>query len=152
MRCRVSCSLQWFQHLSCINGTDIYSISDKYIKDKYSISDTGYHELSMLSDLPSSKQVKKLKYTLNSHYSIKKAPADIIRVQQSLKEQLIPCITNIINDLHEENIASCFQVKLTGDGTQIGRGFTVVNFAFTILEEGEKSFISWSPQYRDFQS
>lgn len=94
--------------------------STLYIKDKYSISDTGYHELSMLSDLPSSKQVKKLKYTLNSHYSIKKAPADIIRVQQSLKERLIPCITNIINDLHEENIASCFQVKLTGDGTQIG--------------------------------
>ena len=28
-------------------------------------------------------------------------------------------------------------MKLTGDGTQIARGFTVVNFAFTILEEDE---------------
>ena len=60
--------------------------STLYIKDKYSISDTSYHELSMLSNLPSSKQVKKLKYNLNSHYNIKKAPADITGVQQSLKE------------------------------------------------------------------
>ena len=113
--------------------------STLYIKDKYSISDTSYHELSMLSDLPSSKQVKKLKHTLNSHYGIKKAPADITGVQQSLKEQLIPCITNIINNTQGENVPSCFRVKLTGDGTQIGRGFNVVNFAFTILEEGEKA-------------
>ena len=113
--------------------------STLYIKDKYSISDFSYHELSMLSDLPSSKQVQKLKYDLNSNYGIQKAPADIIGVQQSLKQQLIPCITNIINNLPGDSIPSCFQVKLTGDGTQIGRGFTVVNFAFTILEEGEKA-------------
>ena len=49
------------------------------------------------------------------------------------------CITNIINNKQGENVPSCFRVKLTGDGTQIGRGFTVVNVAFTILEEGEKA-------------
>lgn len=30
-------------------------------------------------------------------------------------------------------------MKLTGDGTQIARGLTVVNIAFTILEEGSKA-------------
>ena len=40
------------------------------------------------------------------------------------------------------NVPSCFHVKLTGDGTQIGRGFTIVNFAFTVLEEGEKAHSS----------
>ena len=29
-----------------------------YLKDKLSISDAGYHELSMISDLPSSSQFK----------------------------------------------------------------------------------------------
>ena len=96
----------------------------------------------MLSDLPSSKQIQRLKYTLNSHYSIKKVPADITGVQQNLKERLIPCITNIINYIQKSNLLTCFRVKLTGDGTQIGRGFTVVNFAFTVLEEGEKAYSS----------
>ena len=118
-------------------NNDIHSTL--YIKDKYSISDTSYHELSILSDLPSSKKVQRLRYKLNLNYSIKKAPANIIRVQQSLKEQLIPCITNIINNIPGDNIPSCFHIKLTGDGTQIGRGFTIVNFAFTILEEGDKA-------------
>ena len=112
--------------------------STLYIKDKYSISDSSYHELSILSDLPSSKKVQRLKYKLNSHYSIEQAPADITGVQQSLKERLIPCITNIINNIPGDNVPSCFHIKLTGDGTQISRGFTVVNFAFIILEEGEK--------------
>ena len=43
-----------------------------YVKDKYSIADAGYHELSMLSDLPSSSQIKKLKHELNSWYNISK--------------------------------------------------------------------------------
>ena len=33
---------------------------------------------------------------------------------------------------------SYFRIKLTGDGTQIGRGFNVVNVAFTILDKGNK--------------
>ena len=36
-------------------------------------------------------------------------------------------------------VPSCFRVKLTGDGTQIGRGLTIVSVAFTILEEGNKA-------------
>ena len=32
------------------------------------------------------------------------------------------------------------RVKLTGDGTRIGRKLHVVAFAFTILEEGAKAY------------
>lgn len=32
------------------------------------------------------------------------------------------------------------RVKLTGDGTNIGKHLHVVNFAFTILEEGDKAY------------
>ena len=31
-------------------------------------------------------------------------------------------------------------VKLTGDGTQIARGLTIVNIAFTILEGGDQAY------------
>ena len=37
-------------------------------------------------------------------------------------------------------IPNVIPVKLTGDGTQVARGLTVVNFAFTSLEEpGQKA-------------
>ena len=113
--------------------------STLYVKDKYSIADAGYHELSMLSDLPSSSQIKKLKYELNSRYNIKKAPGNIIGVQQSFRERLLPFLNNIIQNPPEGIVPSCFHIKLTGDGTQIGRGFSVINVAFTILEEGNKA-------------
>ena len=53
-------------------------------------------------------------------------------------------MTNAMYNQHNKqqtgkNVPSSFRVKLTGDGTQIGRGFTVVNVAFTMLEEGEKA-------------
>ena len=38
-----------------------------------------------------------------------------------------------------DSAPSCFWVKLTGERTQIGQGFIVVNFAFTILVESEKA-------------
>ena len=99
--------------------------STLYVKDKYSIADAGYHELSMLSDLPCCSQIKKLKHDLNSHYDIRKAPGDIIGTQQSLRTRLLPRLTNIVQNTTEENAPSCFHVKLTGDGTQIACGFSV---------------------------
>ena len=30
-------------------------------------------------------------------------------------------------------------IKLTGDGTQIVRGLTIINVAFTVLEEGNQA-------------
>ena len=41
--------------------------STLYVKDRYAISDHSYHELSMLSDLPSSSKIKKLKSQMNSY-------------------------------------------------------------------------------------
>lgn len=37
---------------------------------------------------------------------------------------------------HTKGHTSTIRIKLTGDGTRIARGFSIVNFAFTILEEG----------------
>jgi len=93
----------------------------------------------MLSDLPLSSQIKKLKSSLDSKYDTKTPPGNTIGVQQSLKARMTPCLKTIIQNTKPEDIPSRFQIKLTGDGTQIGRGYGVVNIAFTVLEEGTKA-------------
>lgn len=95
----------------------------------------------MISDLPSSSQVKKFTSDLNSTFSLHPTPNGIIGVQQSLRERLSIRLTELIAkfDDQQEQVPTTFRVKLTGDGTQIARGLTVVNIAFTILEEGQRA-------------
>ena len=112
------------------------------IKDKFTVPFEAYHELSMLSDLPSSSQVKKLTTTMNSEFNITSCPNNIIGVQQSIKERIkqrIKCLVKQ-NEREGKSTPSTIRIKLTGDGTQIGRGLNVVNIAFTIIDEGEKVY------------
>ena len=112
-----------------------------YIKDKFTISYEAYHELSMISDLPSSTQIKKLAGTLNSQYGIRKCPNGITGVQQSLKARIIQRLTNFVQRASIEGISipEKIRIKITGDGTQIARGLNIVNIAFTIIEERHKA-------------
>ena len=117
--------------------TDEQLHSALYVKDKFTISNEAYHELSMISDLPSSSQVKKLTGVLNSQYDIKKCPNGIIGVQQSIKLRIIQRLTHFVKQASTEALSTpeTFRIKITGDGTQIARGLNIVNIAFTILEE-----------------
>lgn len=49
-----------------------------YLKDKLAISNSGYHELSMISDLPPFSQLKKCASTLNAQFEIRDAPEGIV--------------------------------------------------------------------------
>ena len=108
-----------------------------YVKDKYSLSDTNFHELSMLSDLPKSSQVKKLAHEMNHQFHIYNAPNGVVGIQQSLKARITQHLTYLIEKATKlgKEIPTHFRIKLTGDGTQNARELSVVNFAFTILEE-----------------
>lgn len=121
--------------------TDEKSYSALYIMDKFTISNAAYHELSMVSDLPSSSQIKKLTGVLNSQYGIKRCPNNIIGVQQGIKARIIQRLTQFIKQASEQGICipETFRIKITGDGTQIARGLNIVNIAFTILEEKHKA-------------
>lgn len=102
-----------------------------YVKDKFSLSHQAYHELTLLSgDLPRSYNIKKLTKELNSKYNISPLPGDLIGVQQKLKDRLLVHLPS-----------SCMQgetvrLKLSGDGTAIGRNLHVINFTFTLLDSG----------------
>ena len=62
-------------------------------------------------------------------------------MQQSLKKRVLQRLEVLIRKNTEEGIDTpdTIRIKLTGDGTQIGRELKVINFAFTIIEEGEKA-------------
>ena len=104
------------------------------MKDKFTISDAAYHELSMVSDLPNFNQIKMITQSLNNEFDIKAAPNSITGVQQSLIDRVKARVGNLITKSPD---IQKIHIKLTGDGTQIARGLTIVNIAFTILEEDQ---------------
>ena len=67
------------------------------VKDRYCVSNEAFHELSVVSNLPSSKQVKKLTYTMNSKFEIREAPCGIVGVQQSLRSRVIFHVSQLAN-------------------------------------------------------
>ena len=116
--------------------------STLHVKHKFSISNEAYHKLSMMSDLPSSNQIKKLTVSLNSQLGVQSCPNGIIGAQQSIKARIIQCLTHYVQKATKEgaSVPTTIGIKLTGDGTRIARGLNIINFAFTILEEGSKAY------------
>ena len=112
--------------------------STLYVKDKYSLSNEAYHELSMLSDdLPRSCQIKALANLLNSQFEIRDAPNGIIGVQQSLKDRVMLRLKHLSDKSENVLNGNKIRIKITGDNTQVARNLNVENIAFTILEEGQ---------------
>ena len=121
--------------------TDKKLYSALYIKDKFTISNAAYHELTMVSNLPNLSQIKKATGVLNLQYGIRRCPNNIIGVQQGIKVRIIQRLTCFVKQASEKGISipETFRIKITGNGTQIARGLNIVNIAFTILEEKHKA-------------
>ena len=75
--------------------------------------------------------MKTLASSLNSEFDIQPAPNGITGVQQTLTSRLSLQL-KMLNHLGSDDV---IQVKLTGDGTNIGRSVHVVNIAFTLLND-----------------
>ena len=102
-----------------------------YCKDRFSLSDATYREISQLTtDLPRLYKLKELTKDMNSQFEILPSPSGTIGVQQSLKARLLVRLGAL--SLKDGEI---IQIKLTGDGTNIAKSIHVVNFAFTLLNE-----------------
>ena len=69
------------------------------VKDKFTISDAAYHELSMVSNLPNFYKVKKAIEMLNKEFDIKAAPNSITGVQQSLIARVEARLRKIITKM-----------------------------------------------------
>ncbi len=124
---------------------DIISIM-LYAKDKYDVSGNAYHEMARIcKEMPRHYQLKKRISELNKLWSIRPTPNGICGVQQSLEDRLRARVSY----LHKTAPADApfranktLNVKLSGDGTNIGKRLHVVNFTFTLLEEGARAYAS----------
>ena len=111
-----------------------------FVKDSYSVSDVAYHEMAQLcKQSPRQYKLKERIKDLNRLWNIKPLPNDIEGVQQSLQEWLKVQIEHLvqISPPDSEFMKSKVNVKLSGDGTCIGKRLHVVCFTFTVLEESE---------------
>lgn len=72
---------------------------------------------------------------------ISDCPNNVCGVQQSLKTRVLQRLKVFVRKNTEEGIDTpdTIRIKLTGDGTLIGRELKVINFAFTIIDEEEKA-------------
>ena len=113
-----------------------------YVKKRFGLSNSAYHELSMVcQDLPRSWKLKDLTKKINSKWDIKPCPGND-GVQQSLESRLKERVSHLLQEGKVKS-GDTLQVKLSGDGTKVCRKLNVINFAFTLLNEGE---IAMSPK------
>ena len=110
------------------------------IKDKHSISGRAYHEMaSVYKTMPKHYKLKQRVKELNSLWNIIPTPNGILGVQQSLEDRLTIRLSRLLAISPEDAVfkqKKTLRVKLSGDGTRIGKRLHVTNFTFTILDEG----------------
>lgn len=114
------------------------------IKDQYNISSSAYHELTQICKaLPRTYRVKERIKELNSHWNIRPTPHGTVGFQQSLEDRLRIRVQKLLKDSNSDSKFvhdRTLRVKLSGDGTKIGKRLHVVNFMFTLLDEGKKAY------------
>ena len=113
------------------------------IKDSYNVSGNAYHEFARVAkEMPHHHKLKRRILELNSLWNISTTP-DGSGVQQSLETRLRDRLTHLIKSTPEDadfKKTNKVRVKLSGDGTNMGKHLHVVNFTFTILDEGRKAY------------
>ena len=108
-----------------------------YLKDKFNISNEAWHEIAMKANgVPNTYSIKKRIKELNSKWNLKPTPGDTEGVQLGFSDSLQEHIVKL-QQTGEIKGGETINIKLSGDGTNIGKRLTVVNFTFTILNEKE---------------
>ena len=108
-----------------------------YLKDKFNISNEAWHEISMKANgVPNTYSIKKRINEINSKWALRPTPGDAEGVQLGFAESLREHIVRLQQN-GEIKDGETIKIKLSGDGTNIGKRLTLVNFTFTILNEKE---------------
>ena len=97
-----------------------------FIKDKFCLSDKAYMEVSILAqDMPSLYKLKHATKELNKRLSMRSTPNGTIGIQVKLCDSLPQNVPYINTD-------DKLRIKITGDGTWVGKRLHVVNIGYTI--------------------
>ena len=91
-------------------------------------------------EFPKSYKIKDLIQEINKKWNLFQTPGDTVGVQQSIKSRLETRLKVLINKgkmmLVPQNKV---RIKLSGDGTNVGKHLHVKDVTFTILEEGAQA-------------
>ena len=108
-----------------------------YLKDKFNISNEAWYEIATKANgVPNTYSIKKRIKELNSKWNLKPTPGDTEGVQLGFSDSLQEHIVKL-QQTGEIKEAETIKIKLSGDGTNIRKRLTVVNFTFTIVNEKE---------------
>ena len=106
-----------------------------YVKERFNVSDTAYHELSMVNpSLPCWSALHKVSKQIDSKCDIYAIPGPILGIQRSLKERLQLRLQKLVKKNPGIQDDTCIRVKITGDGTQVSCSMHILVIAFTILD------------------
>ena len=106
-----------------------------YIKDKFNISNEAWHELAMkTTEIPNNYRMDKKIKELNCNWNLKPTPGEAEGIQVSFKDSLQEQIARL-QGKGLLNMNTTIKIKLSGDGTNIGKRLKIVNITFTILNE-----------------
>ena len=115
-----------------------------YVKDRYNVSGSAYHEMAKIcKEMPRHYKLQQRISELNTLWKINPTPNGVCGVQQSLKDRLLVRLGHLIESTPDSasfKKDKKIRVKLSGDGTSIGKRLHVINFTFTLLDEGAKAY------------
>lgn len=103
-----------------------------FVKERFNVSNQTYHEMSMITDMPSSYSLSKAAKQLDAQYIVRHTPGKIEGVQQSITERLRLRIHHMLQ-LNPSYPNRHVRVKITGDGTTISRSIHLVVIAFSLI-------------------
>lgn len=121
-----------------VNNNELEHLhSIMWAKDANNVSDASYRELSSLcSTMPRLWKVQERISEINKEWKIKPLPNNIPGVQHSISDLVTERYKSLCKSGTPPNQLN---IKLSGDGTNVGRKNTFVVVSLTILEEGQKA-------------
>ena len=86
-------------------------------------------------DLPSKYSIKKRIELLNTQWNVFPTPGTVDGVQMKLKDSLMEQTCRLLKDKKLNNCNS-LKIKVSSDGTRIGKRLQLLNITYTIINEG----------------
>ena len=115
-----------------------------YVKDKFCVSNEALHELCMVqTNMPRSNRIFSRIKELNSECKLRPTPDPIDGVQQSIQDTISDNIRGLVASAPSDSLVNAehiVRVKLSGDGTNIGKRMSVENFTYSLIDHEDKSY------------
>eukprot|EP00112_Aurelia_sp_Birch-Aquarium-sp1_P020482 Seg5292.1 transcript_id=Seg5292.1/GoldUCD/mRNA.D3Y31 product="hypothetical protein" protein_id=Seg5292.1/GoldUCD/D3Y31 len=115
-----------------------------FIKDRFNISNSACHELALTcNQMPKGSSLIQRMADINAKWNIFLTYSGE-GVQQRTGDMLSYVIRNMQKTFPDNpcHLTQKVRVKITGDGTNIGRRLHVVIIAFTVIDEGQAAMLS----------